>query len=93
MRVPGGFRVFRGADGVAELLGVTVVAFGKFDGVHRGHLALLDRALAADRRMSLATGAVTFERHPHTHIPGTGGSRARAVLGLVRRRGEGIRGG
>ena len=49
------FRVFRGADGVAELLGATVVAFGKFDGVHLGHRALLDRALAAGRRMSLAT--------------------------------------
>ena len=68
MRVPGGFRVFREADGVAELLGATVVAFGKFDGVHRGHRALLDRALAAGRRMSLATGAVTFERHPHAHL-------------------------
>ena len=68
MRVPGGFRVFRGADGVAELFGATVVAFGKFDGVHRGHRALLDRALAAGRRMGLPTGAVTFERHPHAYL-------------------------
>lgn len=62
MRVPGGFRVFRRADGVAELLGPTVVAFGKFDGVHRGHRVLLNRALAAGRRMGLPAGAVTFER-------------------------------
>ena len=68
MRVPGDFRVFRGADGVAELLGATVVAFGKFDGVHHGHRALLNRALAAGRRMSLPAGAVTFERHPHAHL-------------------------
>jgi len=65
---PGRFRVFRGADGVAELLGPTVVAFGKFDGVHRGHRALLDRALAAGRRMGLPTGVVTFERHPHAYL-------------------------
>ena len=63
-----GFRVFRGTDGVAEALGATVVAFGKFDGVHRGHRALLDRALAAGRRLGLPAGAVTFERHPHAHL-------------------------
>ena len=61
---------------MGELLGATVVAFGKFDGVHRGHRALLDRALAAGRRMSLPTGAVTFERHPHAHLR-TAGSRRR----------------
>ena len=65
---PQRFRVFRGPDGVAEALGATVVAFGKFDGVHRGHRALLDRALAAGRRLGLPAGAVTFERHPHTYL-------------------------
>jgi riboflavin kinase / FMN adenylyltransferase len=70
MRAPARFRVFRGADGVAELLGATVVAFGKFDGVHRGHRALLDRALGAGRRMGLPTGAVTFARHPHAYLRG-----------------------
>ena len=64
MRAPGRFRVFRGADGVAERLGATVVAFGKFDGVHRGHRALLDRALAAGRRMGWPTGAVTSNATP-----------------------------
>jgi riboflavin kinase / FMN adenylyltransferase len=83
VRVPGGFRVFRGADGVAELFGATVVAFGKFDGVHRGHRALLDRALAAGRRMSLATGAVTFERHPHAHL--RDGRAPPALTGLADR--------
>ena len=70
MRVVAGFEVFRGADGVAEKLGGTVVAFGKFDGVHRGHRALLDRALGAGRRMGLPTGAVTFVRHPHAYLRG-----------------------
>jgi len=66
----GSFQVFRGADGVAERLGATVVAFGKFDGVHRGHRALLDRALGSGRRMGLPTGAVTFVRHPHAYLRG-----------------------
>lgn len=65
-----GFQVFRGADGVAERLGATVVAFGKFDGVHVGHRALLDRALGSGRRMGLPTGAVTFVRHPHAYLRG-----------------------
>jgi riboflavin kinase/FMN adenylyltransferase len=52
------------------LLGATVVAFGKFDGVHRGHRALLDRALGAGRRIGLPTGAVTFARHPHAYLSG-----------------------
>jgi cytidyltransferase-like protein len=67
---PRRFRVFRGADGVAEALGPTVVAFGKFDGVHRGHRALLERATAAGGRLSLPVGAVTFERHPYAHLRG-----------------------
>src|SRR5690242_8517420 len=70
MRVAAGFEVFRGADGVAKRLGHSVVAFGKFDGVHLGHRALLDRALGSGRRLGLPTGAVTFERHPHAYLRG-----------------------
>lgn len=70
MGKPRGFRVFRGAEGVGEALGPTVVAFGKFDGVHLGHRALLARAAASARRLGLPYGAVTFERHPHAHLLG-----------------------
>jgi len=65
---PRGFRVFRGADGVAEAFGATVVAFGKFDGVHIGHRALLDRAAAAAGRLGLPHGALSFERHPYAYL-------------------------
>jgi riboflavin kinase / FMN adenylyltransferase len=64
------FRVFRGPDGVADAYGATVVAFGKFDGVHLGHRALLDRAAAAANRLGLPHGAVTFDRHPAVHLRG-----------------------
>jgi riboflavin kinase/FMN adenylyltransferase len=80
VRAPGRFRVFRGDEGVAELFGASVVAFGKFDGVHRGHRALLDRALASGRRLGLPVGAVTFERHPHAYL--RGGRLPPALTGL-----------
>jgi riboflavin kinase / FMN adenylyltransferase len=53
---------------VAAALGPNVVAFGKFDGVHLGHRALLDRAAGAARRLSLPYGVVTFERHPYAYL-------------------------
>ncbi len=52
-----------------------VVTVGSFDGVHRGHRALLDRLVAEVRRCDAVSVAVTFEPHP------------RQLLG----RGEGIR--
>ena len=65
---PAGFRVFRGPEGVAGALGANVVAFGKFDGLHLGHRALLDRAAATARRLGLPYGAATFERHPDVYL-------------------------
>lgn len=41
-----------------------VVAIGNFDGVHRGHRAVLDRALEAARRAGRAALVLTFEPHP-----------------------------
>ena len=42
----------------------TVVALGNFDGVHRGHQALLTRAKALASTMGAVAGVVTFEPHP-----------------------------
>ena len=44
----------------------SVVAIGNFDGVHRGHQALLERARAMARQESRAFGVVTFEPHPRS---------------------------
>ncbi len=44
----------------------TVVTIGVFDGVHRGHLHLLEQARAAARREGLASAVVTFRNHPLT---------------------------
>jgi riboflavin kinase/FMN adenylyltransferase len=49
----------------AELRG-GVVAIGNFDGVHRGHLSVLDRALEEARRSSVPALVLTFEPHPRS---------------------------
>ena len=43
-----------------------VVAIGNFDGVHRGHRALLRTAMAVAYERGLAAIALTFEPHPRT---------------------------
>ncbi|HTK36656.1 MAG TPA: bifunctional riboflavin kinase/FAD synthetase [Caulobacteraceae bacterium] len=40
------------------------VALGAFDGVHRGHRAVIASAAAAARRLGAPLGVVTFEPHP-----------------------------
>ncbi|TIT63588.1 MAG: bifunctional riboflavin kinase/FAD synthetase [Mesorhizobium sp.] len=43
-----------------------VVAIGNFDGVHRGHQAVLERALAEAKRRGVPALVLTFEPHPRT---------------------------
>jgi riboflavin kinase / FMN adenylyltransferase len=46
--------------------GRRAVAVGTFDGVHRGHLQVIDAA----RRAGLRTGVVTFDPHPRSVLGG-----------------------
>jgi len=60
------FHVARG-DGHAldpGPLAGSVVAIGNFDGVHRGHRAVIDAARARARALGVKTAALTFEPHP-----------------------------
>jgi len=64
---PSGVPRVKRFDGVAMVpadLGPTVVTVGMFDGVHRGHRALLDRVAAEADARGLPAAAVTFDRHP-----------------------------
>lgn len=52
---------------IAELAGIpgpVFLAIGVFDGVHLGHKAVLERALADARQASGSAVAVTFDPHP-----------------------------
>jgi riboflavin kinase/FMN adenylyltransferase len=51
------------APAVAHLKGA-VAAIGNFDGVHRGHRAVIDAALSRAGRIGAPAIAVTFEPHP-----------------------------
>lgn len=42
----------------------TVLTIGNFDGVHRGHQALLERLAAHASKIALPTSVLTFEPHP-----------------------------
>ena len=44
--------------------GRCALTIGNFDGVHRGHRALIERVIAAARQSDLASCVLTFEPHP-----------------------------
>ncbi|MGH6834417.1 MAG: bifunctional riboflavin kinase/FAD synthetase [Methylocella sp.] len=47
-----------------------VVAIGNFDGVHRGHLAVIKRARALAQELSCPCAVLTFEPHPTDFFKG-----------------------
>lgn len=63
----------------------SAVAIGVFDGVHRGHRLVVERAVAAARERGARAVAVTFEPHPaEVVLPGSHPAR----LTTLRRRAE-----
>ncbi len=49
-----------------------IFAVGNFDGIHRGHVAVINRAKAAARRLGLPCAVLTFEPHPSDFFRGAG---------------------
>lgn len=49
---------------VPDDIGRSVVTLGNFDGVHRGHRAVLTRAVQTARERELNAVAITFDPHP-----------------------------
>ncbi|MEQ1944137.1 bifunctional riboflavin kinase/FAD synthetase [Mesorhizobium sp. VNQ89] len=58
------FRHVTGDDPLGVDLRGGVVAIGNFDGVHRGHQAVLQRALDEARQQDVPALVLTFEPHP-----------------------------
>jgi riboflavin kinase / FMN adenylyltransferase len=56
--------VFRNLGQIPDRFGPSVVSIGNFDGVHRGHRAILEHVRASAAARSLRSVAVTFDPHP-----------------------------
>ena len=59
-----------------------VVALGFFDGVHRGHQAIVKKAVALAREKGMQAAVVTFENHPRAYVRG----RAPDMISTFQRR-------
>jgi riboflavin kinase/FMN adenylyltransferase len=57
-------KTFKGLDAVPVSYGPSAVTIGKFDGVHRGHRAVVDRIRAIAAAEDLRAVVVTFDRNP-----------------------------
>lgn len=70
-------KVFRGLSNAASR-GPCALTIGNFDGVHRGHQALLAEVRAAATRLQLDAAVMTFEPHPREFFAQLGGDPSRA---------------
>ncbi len=62
------FKVFRDAAGPCLAPGGSVLAIGAFDGLHRGHAALLSRVHERATALGLTTAVVGFEPLPRAYF-------------------------
>jgi riboflavin kinase/FMN adenylyltransferase len=60
------FVVAHDADSASERLRGAVVAIGNFDGVHRGHRAVIATAIARAKEFGCLAAALTLEPHPRS---------------------------
>jgi riboflavin kinase/FMN adenylyltransferase len=76
-------RVFRGFHhhGIAPACALTI---GNFDGVHRGHQAMLALLTNEARHRALPSAVLTFEPHPRDFFAAKGGQRAPARIATLR---------
>ena len=59
-------RLYRGLPASADAS--VALTIGNFDGVHRGHQAMLQRLLEAAEDLRLPSAVMTFEPHPRGSV-------------------------
>ena len=57
-------QIYDGLDAIPQPFTASSVAIGTFDGVHRGHQAIIRRAVEDARRHNQPALVLTFDRHP-----------------------------
>jgi len=57
-------QIFRHLSETPSNFGPTVATIGNFDGVHRGHLSVIEEVVARARALAAKSIAITFEPHP-----------------------------
>ena len=60
--------IVHGTDDVPRSARGAALAIGNFDGVHRGHQALLKARATRPRRLGAPAGAILFEPHPREYF-------------------------
>ncbi|WP_293780584.1 bifunctional riboflavin kinase/FAD synthetase [uncultured Oxalicibacterium sp.] len=75
-------KVFRGLPNAASRA-PCALAIGNFDGVHRGHQALLARLREAASSLGLESAVMTFEPHPREFFAERAGDPSRAPLRIA----------
>jgi riboflavin kinase/FMN adenylyltransferase len=61
-------KFIRGLSNLHARSSACALAIGNFDGLHRGHVALLERAKLAARELGLPTGVMIFEPMPREYF-------------------------
>lgn len=61
-------RILNGTDNVPACARGAALTIGNFDGVHRGHQALIEATRNEARRLATQAGAVVFEPHPREYF-------------------------
>jgi riboflavin kinase/FMN adenylyltransferase len=65
-------KVYRGLGDLPQRRGDAAISIGNFDGVHRGHRALIRRLIAKAETVSAQPTVLTFDPHPQQVLRGAG---------------------